>query len=77
MFSTTKIVGVAGFMLTGPSGCRVYPVIFDEEVGVILDDLCPDRGTISQEEKDVKGNRVVKLLERIDVETAKRHVKQS
>jgi hypothetical protein len=59
-----------------PSGCRVYPVILDEEVGIILDDLCPNTGTISQAEKIVKGNRVAKLLDRIDIETAKRHIKR-
>jgi Fe-S-cluster containining protein len=55
-----------------PSGCRVYPVIVDEDEGVILDDICPQIGTISSEEKTVKGKRVTKLLERIDCEAANR-----
>lgn len=55
-----------------PSGCRVYPVIVDEDVGIILDTICESRGTISEQEKTVKGKRVVKLLEIIDAEAAER-----
>ncbi len=55
-----------------PAGCRVYPVILDEEKGIILDDICHSRYTISDEEKKVKGKRVVKLLERIDSEAENR-----
>jgi Fe-S-cluster containining protein len=56
-----------------PSGCRVYPVIFDEEKGVILDDICQSRDTITEKEKNRKGKLVIKLLERIDVEAKRRH----
>jgi Fe-S-cluster containining protein len=55
-----------------PSGCRVYPVIVDEDVGIILDTICESRNTISEQEKAVKGKRVVKLLEIIDAEAAER-----
>jgi len=56
-----------------PEGCRVYPVILDEEKGIVLDDICDSRNTISELEKTVKGKRVIKLLERIDDEAANRH----
>ena len=55
-----------------PSGCRVYPVIVDEDVGIILDTICESRCTISEQEKAVKGKRVVKLLDIIDAEAADR-----
>jgi Fe-S-cluster containining protein len=55
-----------------PAGCRVYPVIFDEETGIILDDICQSRNTIGLEEKRVKGKKVVRLLEIIDAEALKR-----
>ncbi len=55
-----------------PSGCRVYPVILDEEKGIILDDICESRNTVTDWEKIAKGNRVIKLLERIDSEAEKR-----
>jgi Fe-S-cluster containining protein len=55
-----------------PSGCRVYPVIFDEEKGVVLDSICQSRSTITEKEKNLKGKRVIKLLERIDSEAVKR-----
>ena len=55
-----------------PSGCSVYPVILDEDVGIIVDDICPEKYTITFEEKEVKGKAVLKLLEVIDVEAANR-----
>ena len=55
-----------------PSGCRVYPVILDEEKGIVLDDICDSRNTITEKEKKLKGKRVIKLLERIDNEAANR-----
>ncbi len=55
-----------------PSGCRVYPVIVDEEKGIVLDTICESRNTISEQEKSLKGKRVVKLLEVIDTEALDR-----
>jgi Fe-S-cluster containining protein len=55
-----------------PSGCRVYPVIVDEDTGIILDSICQSRNTISQAERVLKGKRVIRLLEVIDAEAAKR-----
>jgi len=55
-----------------PSGCRVYPVIFDEDKGIVLDEICDCRNSITTKEKDAKGKRVIKLLERIDSEALKR-----
>ena len=55
-----------------PSGCRVYPVILDEEKGIILDTICETRNSITEQEKTIKGKRVVKLLELIDTEAQKR-----
>lgn len=51
-----------------PAGCRVYPVIVDEDIGIILDEICQSRSTITQREKAIKGKRVVRLLEIIDAE---------
>jgi hypothetical protein len=55
-----------------PAGCRVYPVILDEDVGIILDDICQSRKSITQSEKNLKGKRVIKLLEIIDSEALER-----
>jgi Fe-S-cluster containining protein len=55
-----------------PAGCRVYPVIVDDEKGIVLDDICQSRGTITDREKRMKGKRVTKLLERIDHEAENR-----
>jgi uncharacterized protein len=55
-----------------PAGCRVYPVILDEETGIILDSICDSRKTITQSEKKLKGKRVIRLLEIIDSEASER-----
>jgi len=55
-----------------PSGCRVYPVILDEEKGVVLDDICNSRDTVTEKEKSLKGQRVIRLLKGIDDEAANR-----
>lgn len=56
-----------------PSGCSVYPVILDEEKGIVIDDICPAKETITNEEKEAKGKEVIKLLEKIDNEAKCRH----
>ena len=55
-----------------PSGCRVYPVILDEDKGIILDSICESRESITQSEKNLKGKRVIRLLEIIDSEALER-----
>ena len=55
-----------------PSGCRVYPVILDEEKGIVLDTICESRGSISEEEKRLKGGCVRRLLKVIDCEALER-----
>ena len=56
-----------------PSGCRVYPIVYDEEKGVLVDSICNAQATINQNEKARQGKRVLKLLEKIDVEAQSRH----
>jgi uncharacterized protein len=58
-----------------PSGCRVYPVISDEEKGIIVDSICRAQATISEQEKAKRGKRVVRLLEKIDGEAQSRRSK--
>jgi len=55
-----------------PLGCSVYPVILDEEKGIVIDDICPEKDSIKVEEKEEKGKVVIKLLERIDAEAKNR-----
>jgi len=55
-----------------PLGCQVYPVIYSVEDGVIIDGLCPMSNSVSGKEFQRKGKTVVKLLETIDGEAAKR-----
>ena len=65
---------VCSIYVNRPSGCRVYPVILDEEEGIVLDNICQSRDTIGEKEKSVKGKRVVKLLEKIDAEAEQRRL---
>jgi hypothetical protein len=55
-----------------PSGCRIYPVIYSEKEGIVVDDLCPMKNTISKIELKTKGKKVMKLLRIIDSEVASR-----
>lgn len=55
-----------------PSGCRIYPVIYSEEDGIIADSLCPMSKTVSQEEIKRKGRKVIRLLKTIDREAQDR-----
>jgi Fe-S-cluster containining protein len=57
-----------------PSGCRVYPVILDEDKGIVTDTICRSRETVTEAEKSLKGKRVVKLLRTIDLEAEMRRL---
>jgi uncharacterized protein len=58
-----------------PSGCRIYPVISDEEKCILVDSICHAQGTITEKEKMQRGKQVTKLLEKIDSEAQIRHSK--
>jgi len=51
-----------------PLGCRIYPVIYSEQEGIVVDDLCPMKNTVSEIELKRKGKKVRELLQRIDNE---------
>ena len=55
-----------------PAGCRVYPVLHDEEKGIVVDSICHAQTTVTEEEKAKRGRRVLKLLKRIDQEAKSR-----
>ena len=61
--------------LLRPTGCRLYPVIYDEEKGIITDNICRAQETITEQEKTRKGKRVLKLLAKIDNEATERRKK--
>jgi len=44
----------------------------DEEKGILVDDICQAKITISEKEKTRRGKNVLKLLNRIDAEAAER-----
>ena len=55
-----------------PQGCRIYPVVYSEDEGVTVDDLCPEKDTVTETELKTKGRKVIRLLKRITREaTAK------
>jgi Fe-S-cluster containining protein len=55
-----------------PIGCRLYPIIFDEAKGVIVDKLCPTHRSWTENNKKVVGKKVIRLLKKIDRETTQR-----
>jgi Fe-S-cluster containining protein len=55
-----------------PLGCRLYPVIYDEARGIVVDDLCHVWSTVTEHEQERKRKKVLKLLKKIDSEAKKR-----
>ena len=53
-----------------PLGCRIYPIIYSEQKGIMVDDICPMKSTVSKVELERKGKVVIELLQRIDNEAA-------
>jgi len=49
-----------------PLGCRIYPVVYSIDEGVIIDELCPMRHTISKHELRMRGKILVKHLKKIN-----------
>jgi Fe-S-cluster containining protein len=62
-----------------PLGCRIYPVIYKEGEGTVVDNLCPMKNTVSKRELKKKSVELMKLLHKIDEEAAERrlHMKLS
>jgi Fe-S-cluster containining protein len=54
-----------------PLGCRFYPIIYSEEEGIIVDDLCPTKDTVTQRELERKGRKLIRLLQEMDSEAKK------
>ena len=57
-----------------PLGCRIYPVIYDETKGIIVDTICPSRNSVTEKQKAKRGEKVRKLLETLDAEAKKRRL---
>lgn len=60
-----------------PTGCRIYPIIYDEGNGIIVDPLCTSRNTVTEKQKEKKGKKVLELLKTIDAEAKRRRLKQT
>jgi Fe-S-cluster containining protein len=58
-----------------PLGCRIYPVIYDEAKGIVVDSICHAQDTVTEKQKAKRGKKVLKLLEKIDAEAEKRRSK--
>jgi len=53
-----------------PLGCHLYPVVYLQNEGATVDELCPMGQTISEQELRTKGKILVKLLKKIENERA-------
>jgi Fe-S-cluster containining protein len=49
-------------------GCRLYPVIYVENKGIVVDNICRAKGNFNEKTMERKGKKVLKLLEKIDEE---------
>ncbi len=57
-----------------PEGCRIYPVIYDENKGITVDTICPNHNSVTDKQKTKKGEKVLKLLKTIDAEAKQRRL---
>jgi Fe-S-cluster containining protein len=55
-----------------PLGCRIYPVMLDEDKGIVVDSVCPSANAFTEQQKSKRGKKVVKLLAVIDSEADER-----
>jgi len=53
-----------------PMGCYLYPVVYLENEGAMVDELCPMGQTISEQELRTKGKILGKLLKKMENESA-------
>lgn len=53
-----------------PLGCRLYPVIYSIDEGVVVDELCPVRQTVSKHELTMQGRILLKHIKKITSEVA-------
>jgi Fe-S-cluster containining protein len=60
-----------------PLGCRVYPVILDEDKGIVVDSVCRAPSSVTAKEKARRGKRVQELLKKVDGEAEKRRFAHS
>ncbi len=59
-----------------PLGCRIYPVMLDEDRGIVVDDFCSSAKAITEKQKAKRGKDVTKLLKRIDSEAEQRRLRR-
>ena len=55
-----------------PTGCRLYPVIYSEQEGVVTDNICPTRHTVTRTEIRRKTGTLMRLLREMDDEALRR-----
>lgn len=55
-----------------PLGCRLYPVVYDEQKGIVVDAICSAKGTGNEEKIARRGLKVIKLLQKMDAEAENR-----
>jgi hypothetical protein len=48
-----------------PLGCRIYPVVYSEDEGFTVHDLCPMKETVSSREMKRKSRQLLELLRTI------------
>jgi len=57
-----------------PLGCFIYPVVYSIDEGIIVDELCPVRHSVSKHELKIKGKILLKHLKKITSEVTSLHL---
>ncbi len=55
-----------------PIGCRLYPIIYVEGVGVVIDTECPAHNTIEPRELNIKAKLLIQVIRKLKEEAKNR-----
>ena len=55
-----------------PMGCRLYPIIYDESIGVVVDETCPHNKKWNEHRTKLMAKKLIKLIKKIDSEAKQR-----
>jgi Fe-S-cluster containining protein len=55
-----------------PMGCRLYPIIFDDSKGVVIDKICPASSSWSEKSRQILEKKVIRVIKKLDIEANQR-----
>jgi len=57
-----------------PIGCRLYPIVYVEGVGIVIDSECPASNTVTVEEVIEKAKTLLQVIDKLKKEAVMRRI---